>query len=38
VMLKGTGLHEFWPQLVALGVYAVVVLGLASVRLARERG
>jgi len=38
VMLKGTGLHEFWPQLVALAVYAVVVLGLASVRLARERG
>lgn len=38
IVLKGTGLHEFWPQLAALGLYTTIVLGLASVRLARERG
>jgi ABC-2 type transport system permease protein len=38
IVLKGVGLAELWPQLAALGVYSVVVLGLASVRLARERG
>ena len=38
IVLKGVGLATVWRQLVALVVYAVVVLGLASVRLARERG
>ncbi len=38
IVLKGTGLHEFWPQLAALGLYTAIVLGLASARLARERG
>jgi len=38
IVLKGTGLHEFWPQLAALALYTTIVLGLASVRLSRERG
>jgi ABC-2 type transport system permease protein len=37
VVLKGTELTGIIPQLAALLVYAAVVLGLASVRLARER-
>ena len=35
-VLKGVGAAVLWPQLVALGVYAVVMLGLASVRLKRQ--
>lgn len=38
IVLKGASLSHLVPQLLALTVYAVVVLGLASVRLARERG
>jgi ABC-2 type transport system permease protein len=38
IVLKGTGLPEFWPQLAALGVYSAIVMALASVRLSRERG
>jgi ABC-2 type transport system permease protein len=36
VALKGVGAAVVWPQLVALGIYAVVMLGLASVRLKRQ--
>ena len=38
IVLKGVGLGAFWAQLAALVVFATVVLGLASARLARERG
>lgn len=38
IVLKGVGLATVWPSLAALGIFSVVVLGLASVRLARERG
>ncbi|HOC18365.1 MAG TPA: ABC transporter permease [Vicinamibacterales bacterium] len=38
IVLKGVGLGAFWVQLAALVAFAVVVLGLASARLARERG
>jgi ABC-2 type transport system permease protein len=36
VVLKGAGLMAFWEELAALAVFAVVMLGLASARLARE--
>jgi ABC-2 type transport system permease protein len=36
IMLKGAGAALLAPQLVALTIYAIVVLGLASVRLSRE--
>ncbi len=36
IVLKGAGLDAFWPQLVALAVFAAVVLALASVRLRRQ--
>jgi ABC-2 type transport system permease protein len=38
IVLKGVGLATVWRDVAALGIYAVVVLGLSSVRLARERG
>ena len=38
IVLKGVGLATVWADLAALVAYAVVVLGLASVRLSRERG
>ncbi len=38
IVLKGVGFATIWVQLAALTAYAVVVLGLASVRLSRERG
>ena len=38
IVLKGVGLAAIWGHLAALTGYAVVVLGLASVRLSRERG
>lgn len=38
IVLKGVGLAVVWPQLVALAIYAFIVLTLASVRLSRERG
>ncbi|MBI2835128.1 MAG: ABC transporter permease [Acidobacteria bacterium] len=37
IVLKGAGPAAFWPDLVALAVYATSVMALASVRLARER-
>lgn len=38
IVLKGTALGPLVPQLAALTVYAAAMLGLASLRLARERG
>ena len=37
IVLKGTPLHLLWPQMAALSIYALAMLSLASVRLARER-
>ena len=37
IVLKGTGVHEFWPYVVALVVYSFGMLSLASIRLSRER-
>jgi len=37
IVLKGVGLQEVLPQVVALTVFATIVLGLASVGLARQR-
>ena len=36
VILKGAGLAPYWDQMLALVVFAVVVVALASVRLARR--
>ena len=36
VVLKGLELHQLWQPLVALAIYAFVVLGLSAVRLARR--
>lgn len=36
VVLKGVGLETFWPELVALVIFATVMLGMASLRLSRE--
>lgn len=38
IVLKGVGMATVWRDMTALGIYSVVVLGLASARLARERG
>lgn len=38
IVLKGVGLATVWADVAAMLVYAVAVLGLASVRLARARG
>jgi drug efflux transport system permease protein len=37
IVLKGTSIVLLWPQMAALTVYALAMLTLASVRLARER-
>ena len=37
IVLKGTPLAVLWPQILALSIYALVMLTLASVRLAREK-
>jgi ABC-2 type transport system permease protein len=37
IVLKGTPLTLLWPQMAALTIYALAMLTLASVRLARER-
>ena len=37
IVLKGTPLPLLWPQILALTAYALAMLTLASVRLARER-
>jgi ABC-2 type transport system permease protein len=36
VVLKGLGLPSLWKPLLALGIYAVVTLGLSAARLARR--
>ena len=36
IVLKGVGPEAFWQDLVALAVYATVILGLASLRLKRQ--
>jgi ABC-2 type transport system permease protein len=36
IVLKGTGPAVFWTDLAALGVFAVLILGLASLRLKRQ--
>jgi ABC-2 type transport system permease protein len=38
IVLKGTEIQVFGPQFAALAIYGVIVLGLASLRLAKERG
>jgi ABC-2 type transport system permease protein len=37
IVLKGTAIHLLWPQMVALSIYAFLMLAFASVRLAREK-
>jgi ABC-2 type transport system permease protein len=36
IVLKGVGPSVFWEDLVALGIFAVAILGLASLRLRRQ--
>jgi len=36
IVLKGTGIAAFWPDLAALAVFATVILGLAALRLHRH--
>jgi ABC-2 type transport system permease protein len=36
MVLKGLGLVDVWPALAALGIYAVVILGLSAARLSRR--
>jgi ABC-2 type transport system permease protein len=36
IVLKGVGVAAFWQELAALAIFAVVVLGLASLRLRRQ--
>jgi ABC-2 type transport system permease protein len=36
VVLKGVGVAAFWQELAALAVFAIVILGLASLRLRRQ--
>ena len=36
IVLKGTPLLLLWEQMIALSIYALAMLALASVRLARE--
>jgi len=36
IVLKGVGAWAFWQELVALAIFAAVVLGLASLRLRRQ--
>jgi ABC-2 type transport system permease protein len=38
IVLKGVGIATIWPQLVAMVIYLLVTLGLASVRLAKAHG
>jgi len=37
IVLKGTPLTLLWSQVIALSIYALVMLSLASLRLAREK-
>jgi ABC-2 type transport system permease protein len=36
IVLKGVGIATFWQELVALAVFATVILGLAALRLRRQ--
>jgi ABC-2 type transport system permease protein len=36
IVLKGAEVSAFWPDLAALGIFAAVMLALASLRLSRE--
>ncbi len=36
ILLKGVGIEVLWQQLVALAIFVVVILGLASLRLRRQ--
>jgi ABC-2 type transport system permease protein len=36
VLLKGNGLDVLWPDLLALAIFAVVVIGLATARFQRR--
>ena len=36
IVLKGADMAAFWPDLLALGIFATVMLSLAAVRLSRE--
>jgi len=36
IVLKGTALPLLWQQMLALSIYAIAMLTLASIRLARE--
>ena len=36
IVLKGVGIQAFWQDLVALAIFATVMMGLASVRLRRQ--
>jgi ABC-2 type transport system permease protein len=36
IVLKGVGPADFWPDVVALVIYAIAILGLASVRVRRQ--
>ncbi len=38
IVLKGLGPVMYWQELGAMAIYALAVLGLASLRLAKERG
>jgi ABC-2 type transport system permease protein len=38
IMLKGSGVYAYWEQLLGLGIYMTVLLGLSSVRIARQEG
>ncbi len=37
IVLKGTGLASFWPQMIALTVMAVVILGLSILRIRKSK-
>ena len=36
IVLKGAGVAAFWPDLLALAVFALAVMALASLRLRRQ--
>jgi ABC-2 type transport system permease protein len=36
IIMKGEGLFTYWPQVLALCLYAIAAIALASIRLARE--
>jgi ABC-2 type transport system permease protein len=38
VLLRGAGLAELWPELLALAIYGVAILALATARFRRRLG